>query len=957
MPGLTGFQQLRIFVSSTFNDMRRERTVLLEKVFPMVAKYCHQRKVEFIGVDLRWGVSEEQSRRGETVAICMSEIDRCRPLFMGMVGERYGWVPDGKNISVTEDEILYGALEAPKDTEAFFYLRDGELTEELCGPYEPDPRIDDLKRRIRKSGYPVMDGYRDLDSFGRRAYEDLIGAVDRLTADAEETDPVEVLRNDQFFLAQRYAATFADRPDDYARLDEYAQKDGLVILTGEEGCGKTALLARWVLDRNAKEGQHATEDTCVAKDPCADKGEYLFLYFVGSDNDKGWEQMGRQLIAELCRYFSLEIPETESQEALRRGICQILHMAARKGRVILALDQLNALALDDGYGLSWLPESLPEGICVLVTLDECEALNRLRRRPHREMTLENLSPNEVARVATSFLAAHSKTLSMRHLNMLQAAEHARNPLYLITLLNEIRQVGRHNLLTEQLEDYLSCKEIGELFDRMLTRVDRDYDEEDRALPRRFLTLIEASRGGLTEGELISLLDHVPLARLVPLQLALGEYTAENGGTMHIVVPQFRQAVRKHYGLEADALEAARRELIAWFTAHQDTPRRNYELPWLLRETGEKAALGSLLAEVDCFEEIWRRNKYELKSYWVEAEGEPAKAYENVLAAPGEYAQELVLDLAAFFLEIGHSAEAGKLLDHITNDVEQEDTRVLCMAWGLLGNLYQNEGYLIKAEYAYKRRAALAEELGDRYEQQRALGNIGLVSLMRGETLCAKEAFERVLQLAEELNQRDGQQIALGNLGNIAVSLGDLEKAVAIFERQKTISMDSGNPAGIIHACGALGVLHMKNGELKAAEAEFAEQEKQSRLIGAADGLANALGNRANLAQACGDTESAESLYREKLKLCKESGQAMGEQNALGNLSALAALRGDWEGAYDWAKQWTECTKKKRLFRQYAEALTGLAKAEKALGLDEDARLHVMQAAVIAKQHGFSQKRL
>ena len=93
MPGLTGFQQLRIFVSSTFNDMRRERTVLLEKVFPMVAKYCHQRKVEFIGVDLRWGVSEEQSRRGETVAICMSEIDRCRPLFMGMVGERYGWVP------------------------------------------------------------------------------------------------------------------------------------------------------------------------------------------------------------------------------------------------------------------------------------------------------------------------------------------------------------------------------------------------------------------------------------------------------------------------------------------------------------------------------------------------------------------------------------------------------------------------------------------------------------------------------------------------------------------------------------------------------------------------------------------------------------------------------------------------------------------------------------------------
>ena len=60
-------RQLRIFVSSTFNDMMEERNVLLEKVFPRVAAYCHVRKAEFIGVDLRWGVTEERSRKGETV--------------------------------------------------------------------------------------------------------------------------------------------------------------------------------------------------------------------------------------------------------------------------------------------------------------------------------------------------------------------------------------------------------------------------------------------------------------------------------------------------------------------------------------------------------------------------------------------------------------------------------------------------------------------------------------------------------------------------------------------------------------------------------------------------------------------------------------------------------------------------------------------------------------------------
>ena len=129
----TGTRQLRIFVSSTFQDMLEERNVLVEKVFPMVAAYCHKKQVEFTGVDLRWGITEEESERGETVDVCMSEIDRSRPLFMGMIGERYGWIPEGDPISVTEQEILYGALEAPDDTEAFFYPRDADLTRQLCG--------------------------------------------------------------------------------------------------------------------------------------------------------------------------------------------------------------------------------------------------------------------------------------------------------------------------------------------------------------------------------------------------------------------------------------------------------------------------------------------------------------------------------------------------------------------------------------------------------------------------------------------------------------------------------------------------------------------------------------------------------------------------------------------------------------------------------------------------------
>ncbi len=50
--------------------------------------------MELVDVDLRWGVTEEQAERGEIFPVCLEEIDRCHPYFIGLLGERYGWVPD-----------------------------------------------------------------------------------------------------------------------------------------------------------------------------------------------------------------------------------------------------------------------------------------------------------------------------------------------------------------------------------------------------------------------------------------------------------------------------------------------------------------------------------------------------------------------------------------------------------------------------------------------------------------------------------------------------------------------------------------------------------------------------------------------------------------------------------------------------------------------------------------------
>jgi len=93
-PTVTKQRVVRVFISSTFRDMQEERDILIKKVFPELRRRCRERGVEFVEVDLRWGVTEEQAERGEVLPICLAEIDNCRPYFVGLLGERYGWVPD-----------------------------------------------------------------------------------------------------------------------------------------------------------------------------------------------------------------------------------------------------------------------------------------------------------------------------------------------------------------------------------------------------------------------------------------------------------------------------------------------------------------------------------------------------------------------------------------------------------------------------------------------------------------------------------------------------------------------------------------------------------------------------------------------------------------------------------------------------------------------------------------------
>ena len=63
----------RVFVSSTFEDLKEERNALQREVFPKLRTLCDQHGARFQAIDLRWGVRDEAALDQQTMEIrsCM----------------------------------------------------------------------------------------------------------------------------------------------------------------------------------------------------------------------------------------------------------------------------------------------------------------------------------------------------------------------------------------------------------------------------------------------------------------------------------------------------------------------------------------------------------------------------------------------------------------------------------------------------------------------------------------------------------------------------------------------------------------------------------------------------------------------------------------------------------------------------------------------------------------------
>lgn len=303
-----GQAMISFFVSSTFKDMQGERDTLHYQVMPQIREFAEEyyQSVEF--VDLRWGISTEDAESGtgdkRILEVCLREIKDCKPYMIILLGERYGWMPpaelvervageagfcpDAGAMSVTELEIRYGTwLNKGELDHCIFCLRSDIDMEKLpeeqkaiyqSGSEEDAERMRRLKNLIRSNpSAHIIDYSLEWDAeqnhfsgyseFAQRLADSLCTMLQQQWGEKEEEHWLKKQwLKDNKTNAEKSKA-FYGRNNELKLCIDYIRTRPLLIIQGDSGSGKSALMSR-LKDQMSSSGFQAQIVYCGLSKEC-----------------------------------------------------------------------------------------------------------------------------------------------------------------------------------------------------------------------------------------------------------------------------------------------------------------------------------------------------------------------------------------------------------------------------------------------------------------------------------------------------------------------------------------------------------------------------------------------------------------------------------------------------------------------------------------------------------------
>ena len=436
-----------IFLSSTFRDMHAGARLSPGLIFPELSEKLEQLGGRLDVVDLRWGVQTEnlddlEERNSHVLQVCLDEIQRAQPLFVALVGDRFGWVPpltllaavDPRLAEVCPPEIKQ-SITAPRDPSwTVDTLRAGDCA-----------RLRVLARALAVSGHPEHAARRYSDAASGNSESS--GLLQQLKLELAETIPDRV---------RHYRASYEEKSDSLIALDELGEQiradlwREITSLLAPE-FGKSPDPEATLADRFGKllmepllprtELVSRLMAFCVAPEP---SGAALVLHGPGGSgksvvlallarelaknrdspatitnvNNEAAGFHGVEALKDLRAQLEGILPKHARDELADEGgngnenVRKLFIDASHAGRLVVILDGIEELSDDaERSSIGWLPAILPDNVRVIIATASTKTLRGLRvRYQSSEVAIPPLDRQQAGELIAGICTQNRRTL-------------------------------------------------------------------------------------------------------------------------------------------------------------------------------------------------------------------------------------------------------------------------------------------------------------------------------------------------------------------------------------------------------------------------------------------------------------------------------------------------------------------------------------------------------------------
>ncbi|MXP20178.1 hypothetical protein GIY30_02180 [Gordonia sp. HNM0687] len=488
--------------------MDHERDVINSLVIPNVNRLLRAkgRSAALYALDFRWGIETDEStdqRLRERVILqrCVDELRRCLPLFVGLIGDSYGYLPNqvdareilaragvqapGFPLSVTALEMMAAAANASslERLSPIFLSRHCEVPGGHARAADK-PQISELRRHLHDAGCTVH-RYHAFSEAGQQDFGEtfteylqhallalarqVLGEVaekqswiaeevglhrGRMEEEADNfrgrADVLEALedhrgRPDPFGRAWR----LGDEVNEFSRL-RMRFADSMVAVLADPGAGKSALLAKIACDGNLSTVPHRAihdrSDRAYCRVGITPRSTRLAVCLL-------------VLLAQLDPDLAERVASQHDPDGLRLGDVlpswiECLGPPRLGSEPTIIVDGLDKMASTDSesYSLAWMSTEMVQGAYFVVSANNgSPAAHIVRTRPLTTVfELNPLSPEDARLMVSGAIARHHRSLP--ELLIRRLAHKSANARWLSIATQLLLTLSRHDYHSLRNED-------------------------------------------------------------------------------------------------------------------------------------------------------------------------------------------------------------------------------------------------------------------------------------------------------------------------------------------------------------------------------------------------------------------------------------------------------------------------------------------------------------------------